>query len=356
MENQHYKLKQNGYSMQMNHDMNSKSNVPGIIIPHFTSLPSPLASPVSTPNNRVTTLTPLPSPGSSNLPTLQPISPAQVNSQQQYSYNISSITPLGSPKLSQSNLTYSLSGNSAYDYQLQQIAIAQGLKTVVKKSTSLESQVGKSRMSHAGRRAKAVSSYMALERSPRIITTTSTMTSSSVANFDSPPAAIKTSSQVFMPALACSKSQNSKDQYIINKDSISNNNDAEMEDKSDEDEVFGAYMLEHLIPQCKQCGVRETPQWRRGWADTWLHQPVLLCNACGLKFAKKLFCPFCCCIYRREDDRFMVNMWISCSACSRPVHTDCERKKSHHPVIDSWLAAPHDYRCPDCRPKEYNFN
>jgi len=129
-----------------------------------------------------------------------------------------------------------------------------------------------------------------------------------------------------------------------------------MTDVKEDDEEFGAYMLEHLIPQCKQCGVRETPQWRRGWADSWLQQPVLLCNACGLKFAKKLFCPYCCCIYRREDDRFMVNMWVTCASCSRPVHTECERKKQQSlPHHELWIMNPHEYRCPDCRPKEMNY-
>jgi hypothetical protein len=115
------------------------------------------------------------------------------------------------------------------------------------------------------------------------------------------------------------------------------------EPESEPDVLVGAYMLDHITAKCEQCGTAETPQWRKGWDSSITHRAVNLCNACGLKWAKKQFCPYCRYIYRRDQDKYSVNKWVGCVSCPRYVHVECERAAGFE-VVSS---VP--YRCPECR-------
>lgn len=108
------------------------------------------------------------------------------------------------------------------------------------------------------------------------------------------------------------------------------------------DIMLGAYLMSHLRHYCENCGTYDTPQWRKGWFSDVLNRSVLLCNACGLKYHKNQYCPYCRYIYGKEQDR-TSNIWATCQCCGRWVHSECERKFSN---VD--VNAP-NYNCPNCR-------
>jgi len=106
------------------------------------------------------------------------------------------------------------------------------------------------------------------------------------------------------------------------------------------DIMLGAYLVSHLRQHCENCGTLQTPQWRKGWHSDVLNHSVLLCNACGLKFHKNQFCPYCKYVYGKEQK--ITNIWLTCEYCTRWVHVDCETQyggcQNNQP-----------YACPDCR-------
>eukprot|EP00211_Chloroparvula_japonica_P016102 CAMPEP_0119131932 /NCGR_PEP_ID=MMETSP1310-20130426/10962_1 /TAXON_ID=464262 /ORGANISM="Genus nov. species nov., Strain RCC2339" /LENGTH=200 /DNA_ID=CAMNT_0007122529 /DNA_START=128 /DNA_END=730 /DNA_ORIENTATION=- len=112
---------------------------------------------------------------------------------------------------------------------------------------------------------------------------------------------------------------------------------------------LGAYLLQSLCCHCENCGSTNTPQWRKGWYSKVLGKHVLLCNACGLKYSKNQFCPYCYFVYSRSsknkhDDREAGRQWLSCQRCQRWVHLDCEQRYGDHEGrIDK-----QKYVCPSC--------
>jgi hypothetical protein len=115
---------------------------------------------------------------------------------------------------------------------------------------------------------------------------------------------------------------------------------SEIERPNSPDVLLGAYLVSHLRQHCENCGTLHTPQWRKGWHSEVLNHSVLLCNACGLKFHKNQFCPYCKFVYSKEQK--INNTWLTCEYCARWVHCDCETK--HGGFENS-----QPYACPDCR-------
>lgn len=113
------------------------------------------------------------------------------------------------------------------------------------------------------------------------------------------------------------------------------------------DVLMGAYLMAHFRHYCENCGTFETPQWRKGWYSNALNRTVLLCNACGLKFHKNQYCPYCRFIYGKEQDR-TSNLWTPCKGCGRFVHTECERKFGK---LDEESL---NYHCPNCRKEPFD--
>jgi len=111
------------------------------------------------------------------------------------------------------------------------------------------------------------------------------------------------------------------------------------------DVLLGAYLISHLQQRCENCGTPETPQWRKGWFSTLLNRSVVLCNACGLKYNKNQFCPFCMYVYYKEVDKKSKHTWLSCETCHRWVHIECERKCGG--LEDLNVFQP--YCCPTCK-------
>jgi len=98
-----------------------------------------------------------------------------------------------------------------------------------------------------------------------------------------------------------------------------------------EDEVMGAYLLSSMntkaVQTCANCGSADTPLWRKGWYDALLNKHVMLCNACGLKYAKNQYCPYCKYVYKMNQDvHAQREQWLNCTQCRRWVHSECERK------------------------------
>lgn len=119
----------------------------------------------------------------------------------------------------------------------------------------------------------------------------------------------------------------------------------ELPTPSRDDVVFGAYLMSHLRSHCENCGTFDTPQWRKGWFSNVLNHSVLLCNACGLKFHKGQFCPYCHYVYGKENK--ISEGWITCDDCGRWVHEECE--SLHENGADLPRSPNYAYSCPDCR-------
>jgi len=114
----------------------------------------------------------------------------------------------------------------------------------------------------------------------------------------------------------------------------------QLERSNSSDILLGAYLVSHFKPHCDNCGTMNTPQWRKGWYSDLLQHSVLLCNACGLKYHKNQFCPYCKFVYGKESK--VSSVWLICDTCARWVHGECEKRFGGH---------SHDvhYSCPDCR-------
>jgi len=115
------------------------------------------------------------------------------------------------------------------------------------------------------------------------------------------------------------------------------------------DIMLGAYLMSHLRHHCEHCGTQATPQWRKGWYSEVLGRSVLLCNACGLKYHKNQFCPYCKYVYGKEHSTKHEDGWICCRLCQRRVHTQCEFKYGG----GTQFSSPNDYVCPSCRVPQY---
>jgi len=121
---------------------------------------------------------------------------------------------------------------------------------------------------------------------------------------------------------------------------VSVNSHSEIERANSPDIMLGAYLMSHLRQHCENCGTLQTPQWRKGWFSEVLNHSVLLCNACGLKYHKNQFCPYCKYVYGKEQK--ISNVWLTCEHCARWVHVECETKYG-----GNQNRMP--YACPDCR-------
>ena len=104
---------------------------------------------------------------------------------------------------------------------------------------------------------------------------------------------------------------------------------------------LGAYLLDNLRERCENCRSLNSPQWRKGWYSTELCRKVTLCNACGIKFAKKQFCCYCMEIYSATANK--MKYWLKCYNCKRYSHTLCE-KNNKKGIIKS-----RRYVCYQCR-------
>lgn len=100
--------------------------------------------------------------------------------------------------------------------------------------------------------------------------------------------------------------------------------------------------MSHLRQYCENCATYDTPQWRTGWYSDVLGRPVLLCNACGLKYHKNQFCPYCFYVYGNREHNKTFNTWLTCTKCDRMVHVDCEAKYA------GGHSQSHNYVCPTC--------
>jgi hypothetical protein len=122
---------------------------------------------------------------------------------------------------------------------------------------------------------------------------------------------------------------------------------------STEDINRGAIFLTHLKPHCENCNAYETPQWRKGWFNETLQHNIELCNACGLKFAKGQYCPYCKFIYGKEHTKSPQD-WLSCVQCGRLTHLECELKfggssKQNNRLFETEHGTS-TYHCLHCRP------
>lgn len=111
------------------------------------------------------------------------------------------------------------------------------------------------------------------------------------------------------------------------------------------DVFVGAYLVSHLQPRCENCNTPETPQWRKGWHSEILGRNVILCNACGLKYNKNQYCPYCYYVYYKEEDKKDIDSWVACDECQRWVHIECEMKCGGRKNFNPFES----YRCPSCR-------
>jgi len=106
--------------------------------------------------------------------------------------------------------------------------------------------------------------------------------------------------------------------------------------------VVGAWHLFLLEKKCDSCFVTSTPLWRKGRYDRHTHRHVKLCNACGLKYVKRQYCPYCINVYYAKD---LGNDWITCSKCDTRTHVRCEKKYGNSDEGFSF----HEYICLLCR-------
>eukprot|EP00898_Chlorokybus_atmophyticus_P007994 jgi/Chlat1/8196/Chrsp76S07628 len=96
------------------------------------------------------------------------------------------------------------------------------------------------------------------------------------------------------------------------------------------------YMRTANKKKCANCHTSNTPMWRKGFSGD---RAVTLCNACGLRFKKNKFCPFCyhmC--YENDDPDNANNMnsgrdspWLGCTVCGRWVHKSCHQQHCPSP-------------------------
>jgi len=121
---------------------------------------------------------------------------------------------------------------------------------------------------------------------------------------------------------------------------IHDHNMEEFRERSYDDELVGAILVSHLRQHCENCGTHVTPQWRKGWFSDVLNHSVLLCNACGLKFHKGQFCPYCKYVYGKEQR--IEEIWLACDTCGRWVHRSCEAEHGGHQHDEN-------FNCIDCR-------
>jgi len=146
----------------------------------------------------------------------------------------------------------------------------------------------------------------------------------------------------------------------------------------DVDLALGAYLVAHLQQRCENCLTSETPQWRKGWYSVLLQRSVVLCNACGLKFNKNQFCPYCMFVYYKEEERkYQHNNWVTCKTCQRWVHLVCENQYGdgtfhfnipkeenisfgNSPTSSGLCVSPSvinkSYQCPTCRVSSNSSN
>jgi len=117
-------------------------------------------------------------------------------------------------------------------------------------------------------------------------------------------------------------------------------------DTDEQDVLLGAYLIAHLRNICENCGINETPQWRKGWWSDTLNRYTMLCNKCGLKYHKNQFCPYCRYVYGKETDK-NASVWLTCNSCGRWVHINCEITAGcgREHLYDSYGV----YHCPDCK-------
>jgi len=115
---------------------------------------------------------------------------------------------------------------------------------------------------------------------------------------------------------------------------------SEIERPGSPDVLLGAYLVSHLRQHCENCGTLSTPQWRKGWHSEVLNHSVLLSNACGLKFHRNQFCPYCKYVYSKEQK--ISSVWLTCEYCGRWAHNECEAEHG------GFQNSQH-YACPDCR-------
>jgi hypothetical protein len=147
------------------------------------------------------------------------------------------------------------------------------------------------------------------------------------------------------------------------------------------------------IRHCAHCKTTVTPLWRKGWTLNTNSKPVSLCNACGIRYSKNQFCPYCYYIYNKLEEPYnaderrpdllapnrSIPTWIRCELCFRWVHFKCEAEKQRqdkqvqkytngewpsvfdkmdlddHPLLSPeeehqfLLTVQHSYKCPTCR-------
>ncbi len=102
------------------------------------------------------------------------------------------------------------------------------------------------------------------------------------------------------------------------------------------------YLLIHMYKYCEACKTDSTSYWRKGWHNDILGNRVHLCNACGIKFRKERFCPYCYVIYNKiEVDP--QQCWMACGTCDRWIHTECEHRFRRGLSIEGGI-----YYCPRC--------
>jgi len=133
------------------------------------------------------------------------------------------------------------------------------------------------------------------------------------------------------------------------------NHPHQMDQNCTPDIMLGAYLMSHLRPYCENCGTFDTPQWRKGWQSDVLGRAVLLCNACGLKYHKNQYCPYCHYVYGKEQEK-QVNCsdctdWLTCQSCGRWCHAECERRYGNE---KSFSDNPRSYHCPNCRKSHHS--
>eukprot|EP00761_Pharyngomonas_kirbyi_P001442 gb/GECH01001446.1/.p1 GENE.gb/GECH01001446.1/~~gb/GECH01001446.1/.p1 ORF type:complete len:240 (+),score=31.79 gb/GECH01001446.1/:1-720(+) len=90
---------------------------------------------------------------------------------------------------------------------------------------------------------------------------------------------------------------------------------------------------------------------RKGWIEPGQTEPVMLCNACGLRFAKRMFCPLCKYIYTKSELDRQAEEWSKCNICNMAHHISCVRKElgsSDLTSYDERNPTNENFLCPSC--------